>query len=172
MKECIVSGITTCLWFDTEAEEAAKFYVATLRDGKLGEIARYKKSGAEVSGQPEGSVMTASWEVEGQKFMGLNGGPAFTFSEAVSFVIKRDNQEDLDAVWNALIADGGSESQCGWCKDKFGVSWQVIPAQLPDLMTSEDPGVSNRVMSALMEMTKIDIGALERAKAGETAGTR
>jgi predicted 3-demethylubiquinone-9 3-methyltransferase (glyoxalase superfamily) len=151
-------AMTTCLWFDDQAEEAARFYVSVFRDGKVGDTVRYGESASEAATRPVGSVMTVEFEVEGQKFMALNGGPLFTFSEAISFVVERDTQAELDELWQQLTENGGAESQCGWLKDKFGVSWQVVPSGLPDLLTSES------AVAALMQMRKIDIAALERAR--------
>jgi predicted 3-demethylubiquinone-9 3-methyltransferase (glyoxalase superfamily) len=150
--------MTTCLWFDDQAEEAARFYVSVFRDGKIGDTLRYGESASEAAKRPVGSVMTVGFEVEGQKFMALNGGPAFTFSEGISFVVERDTQAELDELWEQLTENGGAESQCGWLKDKFGVSWQVVPSGLPDLLTSES------AVAALMQMRKIDIAALEQAR--------
>ena len=154
--------ITPMLWFDTQAEEAARFYVSIFDDSKLGTITHYGAAGAEASGRPKGSVMTVEFEIEGQKFVGLNGGPQFKFSEAISFVVNCKNQKEIDTLWAKLTAGGGAPSVCGWLKDKFGLSWQIVPAKFWDLMEG-DPARGERVMAALMQMTKIDLEALEKA---------
>ena len=154
--------ITAMLWFDTQAEEAARFYVSIFDDSKLGTITHYGAAGAEASGRPKGSVMTVEFEIEGQKFVGLNGGPQFKFSEAISFVVNCKNQKEIDELWAKLTAGGGQPSVCGWLKDKFGLSWQIVPARFWELMEG-DPARGERVMAALMQMTKIDLEALEKA---------
>ncbi|MCW2928357.1 MAG: 3-demethylubiquinone-9 3-methyltransferase [Thermoleophilia bacterium] len=159
--------ITTCLWFDGNAEEAANFYVSVLRDGSIGHVERFGEELAEASGQPAGSAMTVDFTVEGAHFSALNGGPNFTFSEAVSFVVLRDTQAELDEVWNALIADGGEESQCGWCKDRFGLSWQVLPSNIRELLGGGDDEANQRATEAMLQMRKLDIETLQRAAAGE-----
>jgi len=155
--------ITTFLWFDSNAEEAAKFYVSVFPDSSVTTTTRYTKSAEQASGKPAGSVMTVEFTLAGREFVALNGGPIFTFNESVSFVVHCDTQQELDAMW-AKLSEGGDPKaqQCGWLKDKFGLSWQVIPASLPRLMKS---GNTERVMGALMKMKKIDIGELERAAA-------
>lgn len=153
--------ITPCLWFDKEAEEAANFYVSVFKNAKVNSITRYGKEGQEIHGQQEGSVLTVEFSINGQNFLALNGGPAFKFTEAVSFSIPCDNQEEIDYYWNKLTADGGQESQCGWLKDKYGLSWQVVPTVLPKLL--KDPAKKEKVMHAFMQMKKFDIAALERA---------
>lgn len=155
-----MSGIINCLWFDSQAEEAANFYTSVFKDGKIGDIARYDKASAEVSGQPEGSVLTVEFEIEGQKFMALNGGPVFKFTEAISFVVYRDSQEELDEIWNKLSAVPESE-QCGWLKDKYGVSWQITPHVLDQLLKDPDPARAGRAMKAMLQMKKIDIATLQ-----------
>ncbi|HKO45530.1 MAG TPA: VOC family protein [Pyrinomonadaceae bacterium] len=159
--------ITPCLWFDGKAEEAAKFYVSVFKNSKINNIARYGDAGSEVSGQPEGSVMTVEFELDGQEFLGLNGGPNFKFTEAVSFIINCDSQEEVDRFWTTLTENGGAESQCGWLKDKFGLSWQVTPTVLTELMKSKDRAKAERVMKAMLQMKKIDIATLEKAARGE-----
>lgn len=154
--------ISPFLWFDTQAEEAVNFYVSIFNNSKIGKIARYGKN---MPG-PEGSVMTASFEIEGQHFIALNGGPAFKFTEAVSFVVDCENQEEIDHYWDKLTADGGKPVQCGWLTDKFGLSWQIVPAQLAQL-TSGDAERSSRVMQALMKMVKLDIKVLQDAYDGQ-----
>ena len=150
--------ITPFLWFDNNAEEAVNFYVATFKNSKVGDVARYGDSGP----GPKGSVMTMAFELEGQRFVALNGGPQFKFTEAVSFVVNCETQEELDYFWEKLSGNGGQEVQCGWLKDKYGLSWQIVPAILPQLI-SGDPAKSNRVMQALMQMKKLDIAELQKA---------
>jgi predicted 3-demethylubiquinone-9 3-methyltransferase (glyoxalase superfamily) len=154
--------ITPCLWFDSEAEEAAKFYVSVFKNSKMGTVTRYGKEGFEIHSRPEGSVMVAEFELEGQKFVGLNGGPHFKFSEAISFQVNCDTQEEIDYFWSALQKGGGKEQQCGWLKDRFGLSWQIVPSVMGKLMT-ESPEKAERVMAAMLKMIKIDIAALELA---------
>ena len=152
--------ITPCLWFDNQAEEAMNFYVLVFKDASAGDVTRYGEGGP----MSEGSVLTASFTLFGQEFLGLNGGPEFKFSEAISFQIDCGDQEEVDYYWNALT-EGGEESQCGWLKDKFGLSWQVIPRRLYELLQDEDPEKASRVMQAMLQMVKIDIAELERAYA-------
>jgi predicted 3-demethylubiquinone-9 3-methyltransferase (glyoxalase superfamily) len=154
--------ITPCLWFDHQAEEAVKFYASIFKDSKIKHIARYGEMGAAVSGQPAGSVMTVLFDLQGQEFMALNGGPMFKFTEAVSFMVMCESQDEVDRYWKAL-SEGGEESQCGWLKDKFGLSWQVVPAQLNEMMQDKDPKRSERVMMAILGMKKLDIQVLRRA---------
>lgn len=151
--------IAPFLWFDSQAEEAANFYVSVFKNSKVGTIARYGESGP----GPKGSVMTVGFELDGQKFTALNGGPIFKFTEAISLVVNCENQEEIDYFWEKLTADGGQEVQCGWLKDKYGLSWQVVPAILPELVKSDDPKKSERVMKALMQMKKLDIAKLKEA---------
>lgn len=160
--------ITPNLWFNTEAEEAAKFYTAIFKNSSIGHISRYGKEGFEVHHMPEGTALTVEFQLEGQKFLGLNGGPIFKFTEAVSFIVNCDNQEELDYYWEKL-SEGGDKNaqQCGWLKDKFGLSWQVVPSILAELMTSEDKAKSGRVMNAVMQMKKIDIQTLKEAFEGK-----
>ena len=155
--------ITPFLWFDNQAEEAMNFYTSIFKNSEVKSVTRYGEAGP----GPAGSVMTASFELEGNQFTALNGGPHFKFNEAISFVIDCKNQEEVDHYWSKLTADGGQESMCGWLKDKFGLSWQVVPRQLTQLLTSKDPGVANRVMQAMLKMRKIDIKKLEAAAAQE-----
>jgi predicted 3-demethylubiquinone-9 3-methyltransferase (glyoxalase superfamily) len=154
----VTQKITPFLWFDNNAEEAVNFYVSVFKNSKVGEIARYGDSGP----GPKGSVMTAAFELEGQKFVALNGGPQFKFTEAISFVVNCETQDEIDYFWEKLSGDGGQEVQCGWLKDKYGLSWQIVPTILPQLI-SGDPKRSNRVMQALMQMKKLDIAELQRA---------
>lgn len=158
--------ITPCLWFDTEAEAAAKLYTSVFKNSKIGTISYYPEEGHEVHGKPAGSVLTVEFEINGQNFLALNGGPQFHFSEAVSFSIECDSQEEVDYYWDALTADGGEESMCGWLKDKFGLSWQVNPRRLTELLNDSDTEAAGRVMKAMLEMRKIDIAELEKAYQG------
>ncbi len=155
--------ITPFLWYDDKAEEAAKFYCSIFKDSKVLSINRYGDAGP----GPKGSVMVAEFQIEGQKFAALNGGPHFKFTEAISFVINCETQEEVDYFWEKLTADGGAESQCGWLRDKYGLSWQVVPTVLIELMKDKDPEKSQRVMKAMLQMKKIDIPTLKRAYEGE-----
>ena len=159
--------ITPFLWFDDNAEEAVKFYVSIFKNSKIGRMTRYGEEGAKVSGRPEGTVMTIAFQLEGQAFAALNGGPHFKFTEAVSFAISCETQEEVDYFWEKLTADGGQESQCGWLKDKYGLSWQVVPSRAIELLKDQDAAKSQRVMQAIMPMKKIDIATLEKAAEGE-----
>ena len=152
--------ITPCLWFDTEGEEAANFYTSVFPNSRIDDVARYGEAGP----RPEGTVMVVSFELDGQKFIALNGGPEFTFSEAISFQVSCETQEEVDAFWSKLSA-GGEEGPCGWLKDKFGVSWRIVPTALPRLLGDPDREKSKRAMQAMLEMKKIEIDALERAAA-------
>lgn len=158
-----MSKITTNLWFDNQAEEAAKFYTSIFKNSKINDITRYGKAGFEFHGRPEGSVMTVAFELDGDSFVALNGGPMFQFNEAISLIINCENQSEVDYFWNKLTADGGEPSQCGWLKDKYGVSWQVVPKGLQRLLTNSDPEQKERVMKALMTMSKLDLNQLEQA---------
>jgi predicted 3-demethylubiquinone-9 3-methyltransferase (glyoxalase superfamily) len=160
----MMQKITPMLWFDSEAEQAARFYTSIFKDSKIKTITQYGDSAAEASGRPKGSVMTVSFEIEGQEFVALNGGPQFKFSEAVSFVVNCKSQKEIDEMWAKLTAGGGQPGPCGWLKDRFGLSWQVVPTVLDDLMKG-DPKKSERVMAALMKMSKIDVETLEEAAA-------
>ena len=160
--------ITPCLWFDTQAEDAANFYVSIFKNSRIGRISRYGKEGYEIHGKKAGTVLTVEFELEGQPFLGLNGGPNFTFDEAVSFQVSCETQDEIDYFWTKLSA-GGSEGPCGWLKDKFGLSWQVVPAALPAMLTDPDAEKSERVMKALMQMKKFDIKELRRAYSGHNA---
>ena len=148
--------ITPFLWFDTEAEEAAKFYVSVFRNAKMGEVAHYG----------DGRVLTAAFELDGIRFVGLNGGPHFKFNEAVSFSIDCKIQDEVDYYWDKLTAAGGAPGQCGWLKDKFGVSWQVVPDAMPRLLMDPDRAKANRAMQAMMKMTKIVVADIEAAARG------
>jgi predicted 3-demethylubiquinone-9 3-methyltransferase (glyoxalase superfamily) len=161
--------ITPFLWFDDQAEEAVKFYTSIFKNSKVGRILRYGEEAAKVSqtGRPVGSVLTIEFEIEGQKFTALNGGPAFKFNESISFVVNCDTQKEVDYFWGKLTADGGQESQCGWLKDKFGVSWQVVPRALIEMLRDKDSEKSERVMKAMLQMQKINIKTLEEAYEGK-----
>ena len=154
------------LWFDNQAEEAANLYASIFKNSKVGEITRYDEAAAKASGRPAGSAMTVEFELEGQRFVGLNGGPIFKFTEAVSFAVSCETQEEVDYFWNKLTADGGAESQCGWLKDKFGLSWQIVPKILPELLKDKDAAKAHRVMKAMLQMKKIDIAKLKEAAEG------
>jgi predicted 3-demethylubiquinone-9 3-methyltransferase (glyoxalase superfamily) len=156
--------ITPCLWFDTEAEAAANHYVSIFKNSKIVKIGRYGKEGKEIHGKAAGSVMAVEFEIEGQKFVGLNGGPQFKFSEAISFQITCDSQAEIDHFWSKLT-DGGKEVQCGWLKDRFGLSWQVVPRVLPELLGNPNAEKADRVMRAMLQMKKFDIAALQKAAA-------
>ncbi|MBO0763330.1 MAG: VOC family protein [Hyphomicrobiaceae bacterium] len=158
--------ITPCLWFDTEAEEAANFYVSIFKNSKIASVNRYGKEGHDVHGKPAGSVMTVEFEIEGQKFVGINGGPQFKFTEAVSFQIPCKTQEEVDYYWTRLT-EGGKEVACGWLKDKFGLSWQVVPKQLSEMLSDKDTAKAGRVTKAFLKMKKFDIEALRRAFEGK-----
>jgi len=161
------SKIAPCLWFDNQAEDAAKFYTGIFKNSRIVTISHYPKAGFEVHHRPAGSVLTVLFELEGQSFTALNGGPQFKFNEAISLQVSCASQEEIDYYWNAL-GKGGDEKaqQCGWMKDKFGVSWQVVPASLAEMIADPDPVKSARVFSAIMPMKKMDLAALQRAYAG------
>lgn len=152
--------LTPCLWFDTEGEEAARLYVSVFPNSRIVDVTRYGPAGP----RPEGTVMTVSFELDGQPFLALNGGPEYRFSEAISFMVDCASQEEVDAYWSALSEDG-EEGPCGWLKDRFGVSWQIVPAALPELLRDPDPERSQRVMQAMLGMKKIEIAELEAAAA-------
>ncbi len=160
--------IAPCLWFDTQAEEAAKFYCSVFKNAKLGRVSRYPKAGQEIHGKPAGSVMVVEFELDGQPFVALNGGPHFKFDESVSFQIYCETQDEIDYYWRALTG-GGEEGQCGWLKDRFGLSWQVVPAAIPQMMADPDTEKSARVMNAFMKMKKLDLATITRAYHGELA---
>ncbi len=153
-----MTRITPCLWFDTEGEEAATFYVSLFKNSRITEVSRYGEAGP----RPAGTVMVVSFELDGQPFTALNGGPEFTFSEAISFQIDCQSQEEVDYYWDGLTA-GGEEGPCGWLKDRYGVSWQVVPSALIALLQDPDPGRSQRAMAAMLTMKKLDIAALQAA---------
>ena len=156
-----------CLWFDNQAEEAAAFYTSIFANSKIISISRYGEAGYEVHGRPAGPVMTVAFELDGQAFTALNGGQVFTFNEAVSLQIMCETQKEVDYYWDKLSADGDKKAQqCGWLKDKFGLSWQVVPAILIELLNNPDPAKSQRTMTAMLQMKKIDIDELKRAYDG------
>jgi len=159
--------ITPFLWFDTQAEDAVNFYVSIFRNSKIRSIARYDEEAARASGRPKGSVMTVAFELNGQEFVALNGGPLFKFTEAISFVVNCETQEEVDHFWEKLSA-GGQEVQCGWLKDRFGVSWHVVPTVLVEMLQDKDPLKARRVMGAMLKMKKIDVEALKRAYEGRS----
>jgi predicted 3-demethylubiquinone-9 3-methyltransferase (glyoxalase superfamily) len=156
--------ITPCLWFDDRAEEAAKFYTSMFKNSKIGNVTRYGKEGYEIHGREAGTVMTIDFEIEGQKFVGLNGGPIFKFNEAISFQVHCETQKEVDYYWEKL-SEGGDEKaqQCGWLKDKYGVSWQIVPTVLGRMLQDKDAKKSQRVMKALLQMHKLDIKILKQA---------
>jgi predicted 3-demethylubiquinone-9 3-methyltransferase (glyoxalase superfamily) len=156
----MTNKISPCLWFDNQAEEAANFYISIFKNSKIESISRYGKEGFEFHGQKEGTVLTIGFQINGQSFSALNGGPIFKFNEAISFQVFCETQEEIDDYWHKLT-DGGQESQCGWLKDKFGVSWQIIPSILPVLMS--DPAKAGRVTKAFLQMKKFDIEKLKLA---------
>ena len=162
--ELTAKKITPCLWFDTQAEEAAKFYASVFKNSKVGKVSRYGKEGFEVHGKKAGTVMTVEFEIEGQKFLALNGGPHFKFNEAVSFQVPCETQEEIDYFWSTLAKDG-EEGRCGWLKDKFGLSWQVFPRALPEMLMDGNSETAQRVMRSTLQMRKIDLAALKRAQA-------
>jgi predicted 3-demethylubiquinone-9 3-methyltransferase (glyoxalase superfamily) len=159
--------ITTFLWFDTQAEEAARFYVSLFKNSGIKKVSHYPSEGQEVTGRPPGSVMTVSFELDGQEFTALNGGPHFKFNEAISLVVNCETQEEIDYFWEKLTEGGGAESQCGWLKDRYGLSWQIAPPVLDAMLQDEDRERANRVMKAMLQMKKIDIATLEQAYRGD-----
>lgn len=163
----ITQRITPCLWFDDQAEQAAAFYTSIFPNSGIVATSRYGEAGREIHGKPPGSVMTVAFELDGQTFTALNGGPVFKFNEAVSFQVNCDTQEEIDYYWEKLSAGGDERAQqCGWLKDRYGVSWQVVPAVLPQMMADPDSRKSERAMQALLQMKKLDIAGLKRAYAG------
>lgn len=156
-------GFTTCLWFDGQAEEAADHYVSIFKNSELGRISRYTDAGP----GPAGTVVTVEFVANGQKFIALNGGPQFTFNEAISFQIDCADQDEVDFYWNKLTEGGGEGGPCGWLKDKYGVSWQVVPVRLIEMVVDPDPQKAARATAAMLKMGKLDIAALEKAYAGE-----
>jgi predicted 3-demethylubiquinone-9 3-methyltransferase (glyoxalase superfamily) len=165
--------ITPCLWFDTQAEEAARYYTSIFKNSKLGNISRYDEAGHDVHGKPAGSVLTVEFELNGQRFTALNGGPHFKFNEAVSFQIMCESQEEVDYYWNKLSEGGDPKAQqCGWLKDKFGLSWQVIPTEMIQMLSDKDREKRSRAMEAMLQMKKLDVRELRRAYEGKVAAGR
>ena len=160
-----VQRITPFLWFDSQAEEAAKFYVSIFKDSRIVGITRYDDEAAKAAGRPKGSVMTVAFELSGQEFTALNGGPLFKFTEAISLVVHCENQKEVDHFWEKLAA-GGEEVQCGWLKDRFGLSWQVVPTVLVEMLQDKNPEKSKRAVAAMLKMKKLDIDALTKAYEG------
>jgi predicted 3-demethylubiquinone-9 3-methyltransferase (glyoxalase superfamily) len=158
--------ITPCLWFDTQAEKAAKFYVSIFPNAKINHVSYYPEVGQHVHGRAPGSVMVVAFEINGQAFTALNGGPQFKFDEAVSFQVPCETQEEIDYFWRRLTEGGGQEGPCGWLKDKFGLSWQVFPKAVPQMLMDPDKAKAARVMHAFMQMKKMDMAALEKAYGG------
>jgi len=162
--------ITPCLWFDNQSEEAARFYTGIFKNSKIGTISRYDEAGHEVHGRPAGSVMTVEFELNGQPFTALDGGPHFKFNEAVSFQIMCDAQDEVDHYWNKLSQGGDPKAQqCGWLKDKFGLSWQVIPTEMIQMLSDRDKEKRSRAMEAMLQMKKLDLNELRRAYEGKVA---
>ncbi|MDP2411227.1 MAG: VOC family protein [Pseudolabrys sp.] len=159
--------ITPCLWFDKEAEDAARFYVSVFKNSRIGRISRYSEVGHEIHGGTPGAVLAIEFELDGQPFSGLNGGPIFKFSEAVSFQVPCDTQEEIDYHWTRLQEGGGSGGNCGWLTDRFGLSWQVFPAALLDMLIDADRQKADRAMAAMLKMNKLDLAALQRAFDGK-----
>ena len=157
--------ITPCLWFDDNAEEAVEFYVFIFKNSRIKKVARYGEAGAKASGRPTGSVMTISFQLEGQDFLALNGGPVFIFTPAISLMVNCKTQKEIDELWKKLSADPDAE-QCGWLRDKFGVSWQIVPAIIGKMVADEDTKRADRVMQAVLQMKKLDIQTLEKAYQG------
>jgi predicted 3-demethylubiquinone-9 3-methyltransferase (glyoxalase superfamily) len=162
----IKQRITPFLWFDTQAEQAARFYTSLFENSRIKQISRYGKAGREVHGKEPGSVLTVEFEIDGMTFVALNGGPQHKFSEAVSFQVTCETQAEIDHFWSKL-SDGGEEGPCGWLKDKYGLSWQIVPSVLSRMLTDSDGAKSERAMAALMTMKKFDIAGLQRAYAGQ-----
>ncbi len=162
-----IQKISPCLWFDDQAEEAAEFYTAIFSNSKIVNMTRYGEAGQEVHGKPAGTILTVAFELEGQAFTALNGGPSFKFNEAISFQVNCETQEDVDYYWEKLSASGEERAQqCGWLKDRYGVSWQIVPRILVEMLSDADAEKSQRAMTAMLQMKKIDINELKRAYAG------
>ncbi len=157
--------ITPCLWFDDKAEEAATFYMSAFKNATLGHITRYGEAGAKVSGRPKGSVMTVTFEIAGQEFVALNGGPLFKFTEAVSFMVKCESQQEIDEMWSKL-SEGGEEGPCGWLKDKYGLSWQIVVPEWDEMLRDKDSEKSERAMATILNMTKPDLQRIRQAYEG------
>jgi predicted 3-demethylubiquinone-9 3-methyltransferase (glyoxalase superfamily) len=164
--QIVTQKIAPCLWFDTQAEEAAKFYVSVFKNSKIVTVARYPNEGQDIHGKEAGSVMAVDFELSGQEFVALNGGPQFIFDEAISFQVYCENQVEVDYFWSRLT-EGGKEGSCGWLKDQYGLSWQIVPIELLQMMMDPDARKSARVMKAFLQMKKLDIAALKRVYEGE-----
>jgi predicted 3-demethylubiquinone-9 3-methyltransferase (glyoxalase superfamily) len=164
-----IQRITPCLWFDDKAEEAAKFYVSVFQNSKMGVITRYGEAGAQVSGRPKGSVMTVTFEIQNQEFVALNGGPIFKFTEAVSFMVKCNSQTEIDEMWSKL-SDGGEEGPCGWLKDKYGLSWQIVVPAWDEMLRDKDTAKAERAMAAILQMSKPDLQRVRQAYEGQEGG--
>lgn len=163
-KTTVVQKISPNLWFDRQAEDAANFYVSIFKNSKIGRITRYSKIGFEFHGMEEGAVMTVEFQIEGQEFVGLNGGPQFNFNEAISFIVNCDSQEEVDYYWDRLCEGGDKNAQvCGWLKDKFGVSWQIVPNELTDMLQDSNTQRTDKVLSAMFQMKKLDLKTLRAA---------
>jgi predicted 3-demethylubiquinone-9 3-methyltransferase (glyoxalase superfamily) len=161
-----IQGITPCLWFDDQAEEAATFYTAIFENSKIVSIVRYGEAGHGIHGKPAGTVMTVAFELDRQKFVALNGGPVFKFTEAVSFQIDCEDQAEVDRYWEALVEGGGEHGQCGWLKDRFGVSWQVVPREMGAYVGGPDPAGARRAMEAMLQMQRLDVASMRDAYEG------
>ena len=165
-----MKAFTPCLWFDSQAEEAARFYTSIFKNSKIGTITHYGDAAAKAAGRPKGSVMTVAFQLDGQEFLGLNGGPHFKFSEAISFMVNCETQKEIDDFWEKL-SEGGEQGPCGWLKDKYGLSWQIVPAALGEMM--KDAKRAEKVMEAVLTMKKLDIKTLREAyERSEKAGVR
>ena len=163
----VIQKIVPCLWFDDQAQEAAEFYTAVFRNSKIVNVSRYGEAGRDVHGKPAGTVLTVAFELDGQAFTALNGGPVFKFNEAISFQVNCETQEDVDYYWGKLSRGGDDKAQqCGWLKDRYGVSWQIVPRVLSEMISDPDSQKSGRVMEAMLRMKKLDIAELKRAYAG------
>ena len=161
-----MNRISPCLWFNTEAEEAARFYTRIFKNSRILEIARYTKAGQETHGGQEGAVMTVAFELDGSTFVALNGGPHFTFTEAISLQIDCKDQQEVDYYWEKLLEGGGKPVQCGWLKDRYGLSWQVVPSALKDMLLDKDSAKTSRVMESMLKMVKLDLATLKKAYTG------
>jgi predicted 3-demethylubiquinone-9 3-methyltransferase (glyoxalase superfamily) len=162
MENQTMQTITPCLWFDDKAEEAVNFYTSILKHSRIKGITRYGEAGAEVSGRPKGTVMTVTFQLDGQEFLALNGGPHFTFSPAISFIVNCETQQEVDELWEKL-SEGGERQRCGWLKDKYGVSWQIVPTVLGEMLQDKDAEKSAKVMEVLLKMDKLNIKTLKQA---------
>jgi predicted 3-demethylubiquinone-9 3-methyltransferase (glyoxalase superfamily) len=169
-RSVLMQRISLNLWFDNQAEEAARFYTSIFHHSKIRQVTHYGAAGAKASGRPVGSVMTVCFEIDGQELLALNGGPLFKFNEAISLIVNCKNQDEIDEYWNKLVAGGGQPGQCGWLKDRYGVSWQVVPEEMGDWLDDKDRASAERVMEAMMGMTKLDMRTLKQAHEHAHAG--